>query len=185
MRYFAFGPDYDAVKEFDFDTTPAKLKEVAKSQDAADPDLSAFQAHGGKLIMYHGWADHSITALRTLQYYDDVRKTVGEDATDEFVRLFMVPGLHHCGRGPGPWSFGGRGQVALKDDAEHDMLIALDRWVEEGVAPEKLIGVKFVNDDPRQGVALTRPLCPYPQAAQYKGSGSINEAANFVCAEPR
>ena len=65
------------------------------------------------------------------------------------------------------------------------MLMALDRWVEEGVAPEKIIGVKFVNDDPRQGVALTRPLCPYPQAAQYKGSGSINEAANFVCAEPQ
>jgi feruloyl esterase len=185
MRYFVFGTDYDPVKEFDFDTTPAKLKEVAKSQDAADPDLSAFQAHGGKLIMYHGWADHSITALRTLQYYDDVRKTVGEDATDEFARLFMVPGLHHCGRGPGPWSFGGTGQIALKDDAEHNMLMALDRWVEEGVAPEKIIGVKFVNDDPRQGVALTRPLCPYPQAAQYKGSGSINEAANFVCAEPR
>ena len=185
MRYFAFGPDYDAAKEFDFDTTPAKLKLLAESQDAANPDLSAFKAHGGKLIMYHGWADHSITALRTVQYYKDVRKTVGDDATDEFVRAFMVPGLHHCGRGPGPWNFGGRGHVALKDDAEHDMLIALDRWVEEGVAPETIIGVKYVNDDPRQGVSLTRPLCPYPQVARYKGSGSINEAANFVCAEPQ
>ena len=184
MRYFVFGADYDAVKEFDFDTSLAALEPLAESQDAADPDLSAFKARGGKLIMYHGWADHSIPAPRTIQYYEDIRKKLGE-GTDDFVRLFMVPGLHHCARGPGPNSFGGRGQAALKNDAEHDILLALDRWVEEGIAPEQIIAAKFKDDDPGQGVARTRPLCPYPQVARYTGSGSIDDAVNFACADPQ
>jgi len=99
--------------------------------------------------------------------------------------LFMVPGLHHCTRGPGPNSFGGRGQAALKNDAEHDILLALVRWVEEGIAPEQIIAAKFTDDDPAQGVARTRPLCPYPQVARYTGSGSIDDAVNFACADPQ
>lgn len=183
MRFFAFGLDFLAVAEFDFDKSVAALAPAAEHQDAAATDLSAFKARGGKAILYHGWADHSITPLRTVQYYDDVRKTHGAQ-TDDFVRLFMVPGLHHCTGGPGPNHFGGRGQVVTKDDAEHDIVRALDRWVERGVAPDTLIATKFVNDDPRQGVARTRPLCPYPQVARYRGTGSIDDAANFVCASP-
>jgi len=184
MRFFAFGPEFLAVAEFDFDKHPAQLKVAAEHQDAANPNLSAFKARGGKLIMYHGWADHSITPLRTIKYYQDVRQEHG-GSTDEFVRLFMVPGLHHCTGGPGPNNFGGRGQFVAKDDAENDIVIALDRWVEQGIAPDRLIATKFVNDDPQQGVARTRPLCRYPQVARWTGSGSIDDAANFVCANPQ
>lgn len=184
MRYFAFGPDFDTITQFDFDRSVAALEPLAKVQDAASPDLSAFEARGGKLIMYHGWADHSITALRTVEYYNSVQETHGA-GTNDFVRLFLVPGLHHCTGGPGPWSFGGRGQERLKDDADHDIVAALDRWVEGGPAPETLIGAKFVNDDLRQGIAFTRPLCAYPKVARYTGSGDTNVAASFVCGDPR
>lgn len=181
MRYFAFGPTYDSMKAFNFDTSPAALKPFAADQDADKTDLSAFKARGGKLIMYVGWADHSIPPLRAVRYYNDVRAQTGSD----FARLFMVPGLHHCTNGPGPWNFGARGQRALHDDADHDVVRALDQWVELGTAPARLIAAKFTNDDPKRGVARTRPLCPYPQVARYSGSGSIDDAANFACANPR
>jgi len=184
MRYFVFDTSFLAVMEFDFDRSLAALAPAAEHQDAANPDLSAFRARGGKLILYHGWADHSITPLRTVTYYNDFRAKGGE-STDEFVRLFMVPGLHHCTGGPGPNNFGGRGQHWAKDDADHDILRALDRWVEQGIAPDRIIATKFVNDDPQQGIARTRPLCPYPQVARWTGSDSIDDAANFVCTTAR
>jgi len=184
MRYFVFDLSYLAVMDFDFDTSLAALAPAAANQDAANTDLSAFRSRGGKLIMYHGWADHSISPLRTVEYYTDVREKAGE-AADQFARLFMVPGMHHCTGGPGPNNFGGRGQYWAKGDADTDILRALDRWVEEGVAPERLVATKFVNDDPQQGVARTRPLCPYPQVARWTGSGSIDDAANFVCTMPQ
>jgi tannase/feruloyl esterase len=180
MRYFAFGPNYDSMKEFNFDTSLAALKPFVADQDADKTDLSAFRARGGKLIMYVGWADHSIPPARAVRYYNDVRTQTG----DNFIRLFMVPGMHHCTNGPGPWNFGARGQRALRDDAEHDIVRALDMWVEHGTAPTRLIAAKFTNDDPTQGVARTRPLCPYPQVARYAGSGSIDDAASFTCASP-
>ena len=185
MRYFVFDTGFNPVEEFDFDKHLAALAPFAADQDAASTDLSPFKARGGKLIMYHGWADHSITPLRTVEYFGDVRKTHGT-ATDEFVRLFMVPGLHHCTKGPGPNSFGGPNQGhAPKNDAEHDIVTALDVWVEQGIAPTKIIATKFVSDDPKQGVARTRPLCPYPQVAHYTGSGDIKDAANFACVDEK
>ncbi len=183
MRWFVFGPGFDSVRQFDFDKSPAALVPFAKDQDAASTDLSAFKAHGGKLIIYNGWADHSTPPLRTIEYYNDVRRASGA-AADDFVRLFMVPGFHHCSGGPGPNTFGGRGQVWVKNDPENDIMGAIDRWAEQGVAPEKLIATKFKNDDPAQGIVRTRPLCPYPQVARWTGSGSIDDAANFVCANP-
>lgn len=185
-RFFVFGPSFDPLTQFDFDKTPGlpKFKAVADVQDAYKADLSAFKAHGGKLIMYHGWADHSISPLRTVQYVSDIRTTMGAGA-DDFLRLFIAPGLHHCAGGPGPNNFGGRGHAWLKDDPDHDIVRALDRWVEQGAAPQRIVAAKFKNDDPRQGVARTRPICPYPRMAQYTGSGSVDEAANFVCTNPR
>lgn len=180
MRWFAFGPSYDSVRQFDYDKDPAKLVRFAQDQDAVDPDLSKFKAHGGKLILYNAWADHSTPPLRAVQYYEDVRKTT--TGTDDFVRLFMPPGMYHCGGGPGPNVFGARGQEPVKYDAEHDIMGALAQWVEKGVAPDKILATKFKNDDRSQGVARTRPVCPYPQVAKYNGSGSIDDAANFVCA---
>jgi hypothetical protein len=181
MRYFAFDPNFNPVEDFNLDKHMSVLAPFAADQDAASTDLSAFKARGGKLLMYHGWADHSITPLRTVEYYGDVRKMHG-GATDDFVRLFMVPGLHHCTKGPGPNSFGGSNQGhAPRNDAEHDIVMALDAWVERGIAPAKLTATKFVGDDPKKGVARTRLLCPYPQVARYKGAGDINDAASFAC----
>jgi len=86
--------------------------------------------------------------------------------------------MQHCGGGPGANSFG---QFTPACDADHDLSLALERWVEKGIAPDKLIATKFVDDKPEKGVAMTRPLCPYPQTATYKGSGDTNDAANFEC----
>ena len=181
MRYFVFGEKYDAVADFNFDRDIAAFAPFEKDQDAVQTDLSAFKARGGKLIMYHGWADHSITPLRTLQYFDDVRKVHGA-ATEDFARLFMVPGMHHCSKGPGPNSFGGSGQgFSPRYDPDFDVVMALDRWVEQGVAPRQIVATKYVNDDAKQGVARTRPLCMYPQVARHRGTGSIDDAANFSC----
>jgi TonB family protein len=94
------------------------------------------------------------------------------------MRLFMVPGMQHCGGGPGANSFG---QFTPAGDADHDLSLALERWVEKGIAPDKLIATKFVDDKPEKGVAMTRPLCAYPEAATYKGSGDVNDAVNFEC----
>jgi Tannase and feruloyl esterase len=185
MRWIVFGPKFDSVRDFDYDKNPESLIPLEKDQDADSTDLSGFKAHGGKLILYNGWADHSTPPLRTVQYYNDVRQRNGE-ATDEFVRLFMMPGLYHCTGGPGPNSFGGLGQKGYKkNDPENDIIGALDRWVDQAIAPTKLIATKFKGDDPRQGVARTRPVCPYPQVATYKGSGSVDDAANFVCASSK
>jgi hypothetical protein len=182
MRWIVFGPKFDSVRNFDYDKDPESLAPFEKDQDADSTDLSGFKAHGGKLILYNGWADHSTPPLRIVQYYDELRQKNGA-ATGEFVRLFMAPGLYHCTGGPGPNSFGGLGQKGYKkNDPENDVIGALDRWVDQGVAPAKLIATKFKEDDPRQGVARTRPVCPYPEVATYKGSGSVDDAANFVCA---
>ena len=183
-RDFIFGATFDGLRDFDWDKTvlAPEVARVAADQDAADPNLSSFKAHGGKVIMYHGWADHSISPYSSVAYYENVVKTVA--GADDFVRLFMVPGLHHCSAGPGPIEFGGSGQRWANDDAEHDVVRALERWVEADTAPEKIIGTKFVDNNPKKGVARTRPLCPYPLMAKYKGSGSIDDAANFVCGRP-
>jgi feruloyl esterase len=182
MRWFVFGPHFDSVKRFEYERHAAVVQKFAKEQDAAATDLSAFRSHGGKLIVWNGWADHSTPPLRAIDYYADVRKKHGAE-TNKFVRLFLAPGFHHCSGGPGPNVFGSRGQY-VTNTPDHDLMAAMDRWVEEGVAPDRIVATKFVRDDPALGVARTRPLCPYPQIARHTGSGSIDEAANFVCANP-
>ena len=183
MRYFIFGPNFDSVKQFSFDTHPAKLASFAGDQDATNPDLSAFKAHGGKLILYHGWADHSITPVRTIEYYAEVIDTMGRgdqkaDKVTDFFRLFMVPAMHHCGNGPGPNSFGGANQgFPQQFDRQHDIVIALDRWVEQGLAPDKIIASHLTNGV----VDRTLPLCPYPQVTVYNGSGDVKVTESYHC----
>lgn len=184
MRWIVFGPQFDSVRDFDFDKSSAALVKYEKDQDAGSADLTAFQKHGGKLILYDGWADHSTPPLRAVEYFEQLRQKTSN--RDDYVRLFMMPGLYHCNGGPGPNVFGGLGQKGYKkNDPDSDIIGALDQWVEKGVAPSKLLVTKFKEDDPRQGVARTRPVCPYPQMATYKGSGSVDEASNFVCAMPK
>lgn len=99
----------------------------------------------------------------------------------QFYRLFLAPGMGHCGGGAGPNQFG---QAGGDRDAEHDMVVALEKWVEKGVPPTRIVATKFVSDDKAKGVARPRPLCPFPQVAKYKGTGDIADAANFACAAP-
>jgi hypothetical protein len=148
-----------------------------------DPNLKAFQARGGKLIQYHGWGDAAIPPQGSVDYFETVQKAVGK--TQDFYRLFMVPTMSHCAGGPGATIFGNAGGVEPpEEDADHDVVLALDRWVEKGVAPNHLIATGFVENSPSKGVAMTHPLCPYPQQAHYKGTGDPKDAANFACETP-
>jgi len=135
--------------------------------NAIDPNLKAFQQHGGKMIMYHGWADQAIQPENSINYYESVVSAMGgQQKTQEFLRLFMVPGMTHCQGGAGPNVF--------------DPLTALEEWRENNSAPEKIIATHSTSN----AIDNTRPLCPYPQAAIYKGSGNTTDAANFVCGNP-
>ena len=147
--------------------------------NAADPDLKRFQERGGKLIIYHGWSDPAISPLSTVDYFESVEKKMGARNTGEFLRLFMVPGMQHCGGGPGPNSF------TAPPDPQHDIRLALEHWVEDGVAPHQIVATKYKGAGPASGIERTRPLCPYPQVAQWKGTGSTDDAANFACVEPK
>ena len=132
--------------------------------NAINPHLQAFKARGGKLLMVHGWSDPLIAPLNSVNYYQSVVATMGgAPETRDFARLFMVPGMMHCGGGPGPDAF--------------DRLDVLEQWVERGVAPDQIVARHLTNGQ----TDMTRPLCPYPGIARWKGSGSTNDAANFVC----
>ena len=144
-----------------------------------DADLSPFARRGGRMILYHGWDDSGPSPYNTIDYHERVRQTVRVRDTDAFFRLFMVPGMYHCAGGPGPNSFGNAGDPPVLD-ADHDVLMALERWVEQGVAPERIIA-STVKDG---RVERTRPLCPYPQRARYKGKGDGNRAEHFECVKP-
>lgn len=168
--FHTFDPDRDIR------TAEQKL---ALIMNATDPDLKKFVAHGGKLILYHGWADQVIPPLATVDYYERVRDAIGQKAADDSVRLFMVPGLLHIFGGPGPNSFG---QFAAgAGDPDTKIGAALQRWVEEGVAPERIIATKRKND-PTHEVLRTRPLCAFPNVAHYRGAGSTDDASSFDCA---
>ena len=130
--------------------------------NAASTDLSAFKERGGKLLLYHGWSDGVIVPQNTVDYYERVLKTMGS-GQDDWLRLFMAPGMAHCRGGEGP-------------DQIH-WLSALERWREADDAPDRIIAHR-VNDN---RVDMTRPLCPYPRIAKWTGTGSTNDAANFTC----
>ena len=109
---------------------------------------------------------------------------MGTKATAAFAQLYMVPGMQHCGNGPGPNSFGTNPSL-LASDAQHSLTIALDQWVDQGTKPTRIIATRYkTGANPASGVERTRPLCPYPQVARYKGAGSTDEAINFTCAVP-
>jgi Tannase and feruloyl esterase len=132
------------------------------------------------------------TGVSTTDYYDSVVTNMGSHEAEDFLRLYMAPGMQHCYEGPGPNFFGqfdlsslgpNTQQLSTNRDPQHNISSALEQWVENGAAPGPIIATKYVNDlDPSQGVKMTRPLCPYPQTAKYKGSGDTNDNANFLCA---
>jgi feruloyl esterase len=158
----------------------AAEEKTASALDAADPDLKAFQARGGKLILYHGWNDPAISALNTVHYYDSVVGKMGQRDVDAFARLYMVPGMQHCDSGPGATSFGQAGSMT-EGDAQHSVHAALEAWVEKNAAPSTIIATKYGTGEQGHQVTMTRPLCAYPQTAKYKGSGDTNDAGSFTC----
>lgn len=174
--------DWD-YKTFDIDqSTRLADAKTADALNSTNPDLTRFMKRGGKLILYHGWSDAAISPLNSIDYYQSVEAKMGQGNAHSFTRLYMAPGMQHCGGGPGPNVFGEFGGDP-DNDPEHNIYVALEKWVEGGAAPSKIIATKYVDDGNRgKGVKMTRPLCPYPQIAKYKGSGDPNDAANFVCA---
>jgi feruloyl esterase len=169
---------------FDFDRDVRRAdEELAPITNATDANLEEFRKLGHKLIYYHGAADPLIPAQNGVNYFEHVvAAEKGLDRTQSFYRVFLVPGLYHCAGGPGPIAFGTAGQAPPSErDADHDVLLALERWVEAGTAPTRIIATKYVDGDAAKGVALQRPLCPYPQVAKYKGAGDLKDAASFAC----
>jgi feruloyl esterase len=169
FRYIAHqDPNWD-WRTFDAERDAALATRQAGFIEATSPDLSAFKARGGKLLIYHGWADGgsggAISPLNSIAYYSSVLAKMGPDQKD-WLRMFMVPGMAHCGGGPGPNQF--------------NALAALERWREAGAAPDAILASRVAGNR----VDMTRPLCPYPQVAVYKGSGSTNDAGNFACQAP-
>jgi len=176
--------DLDVQKLNLDDALKAAEEKTAAALDAVNPDLSAFSGRGGKLILYHGWNDPAIPAMGTVYYFNRVKAAAGAAKAGEFTRLFMVPGMQHCGGGPGAADFGQDGwkQTGAPNDPEHNIYLALEAWVEKGAAPEKVIAEKVVVDEGKPAVALSRPLCAYPRVAKYTGSGDRNSASSYVCA---
>ncbi len=169
-RYVVFQDPKWNYRGFELDEALRRAESgEAALANAIDPQLDAFFARGGKLIQYHGWADPLISPLNSVDYYLSVARAMGgasRIAND--YRLFMVPGMGHCGGGDGT------------DQFQAPMLTALEQWVQHDRTPDRIIASRI--RDAR--VDRTRPLCPYPQVAVYKGSGSTNAASNFVCRAP-
>jgi feruloyl esterase len=167
MRYLILDPprpDYDTLT-FDYSGAAATVARWSKIADAKDADLAAFRGSGGKLIMTYGWADQILQPLMGVGYYEQV--VARNPNAGDFARLFMMPGVAHCGGGVGP--------------DRNDAVTAVIDWVEMGRAPDRLLASKVVDGN----VVRTRPLCPYPQVARYRGQGSIDDAASFDCVAPR
>jgi feruloyl esterase len=181
FRNVVFGDAAWDPTTFDLDRdAKAADEKVGKILNAMDPDLRGFHARGGKLILYHGWSDAAIPAPSTIAYYESVVAKVGAKDAAGFVRLFLVPGMQHCTGGSGATWFGQFGPGS--GNPKGDIVTALEQWVEQDVPPDGLIAVRRkVQADPASQVLRSRPLCAYPLVAKYKGSGSIDDAANFAC----
>jgi len=164
-------PNWD-FRSFDFAKDLARADAGLGSIINSDnPDLSAFAARGGKLILFQGWDDAAITPWGTIQYYQSIERKMGSEQAHRFVRLFMAPGMMHCGGGPGPNSF--------------DAVASIAQWREKNQAPETIIAARYPAPAAAGTAAgepsSTRPLCAYPNVAHWTGKGSPDEAQNYVC----
>ncbi|KAJ1302713.1 hypothetical protein OPQ81_003028 [Rhizoctonia solani] len=188
------------TRTFDLQTNETNLQQLTIIADDTDPgqinainpNLERFFRRGGKLMHYHGWADPLIPAGSSIWYYEHVMNYFDREDVSGDYRLFMLPGVGHCGGGPGANGFGGAGQKGVARggfgqsdvfDAKHDMILATMAWVEKGQLPEHLVGVKYVNDNITLGTTLNRLFCPYPQEAIYQG-GDVNSAQSYSCEFP-
>ena len=168
LRYLVFTPprpDYD-FRTFDFDRDVGLLERWGKLANANDPDLAKFRARGGKLLMTYGWADSILQPLMGVNYYERARREERTENAPTSSGCSWCPGMAHCAGGVGP--------------DQNDAVTAVVDWVEKGAAPDSLVASKIVDGR----VVRSRPLCPYPQVARYRGEGSIDDAANFRCVAP-
>jgi feruloyl esterase len=162
FKYLVFNdPKWD-YSHYDLSTLQGDTRLASSFMNATNPDLDAFKGLGHKLILWHGWSDPALTALGSIKYYEQVQAR--DPKVQDFFRLFLAPGVLHCGGGPGPYNT--------------DWFSTIADWVENGKAPSRVLARTMANG----AVARSRPLCPYPQHAQYKGSGSTDEAESFTCA---
>lgn len=187
---WVFGPNWDWSRfrvERDMARVDRALGPIVN--DATRGSLRDFRARGGKLIIYHGWADSLVPPDQSVAFYDRAaREAGGQDRAQEFARLFMAPGFSHCAGGPGPDVFNSATGAAIPPPSltpQHDLFAALTEWVEGGEAPRQVIATRYVGGSPARGVAMQRPLCAYPAKAWKRGAGDPNKAANFVCSVSR
>src|ERR1035437_3759968 len=164
MAFLKPAPDFD-LGSFSMDRDAPQLESIHEILDATDADLSAFEKRGGKILMYYGWADPALNPLMGVEYYERVSERMGA-ATPGFFRLFMVPGMFHCGGGVGASVF--------------DPFGPLVNWTEHGTAPDAI----KANRSAKGNVVRSRLLCAYPEVAKYKGSGSVDDASSFSCVKP-
>jgi feruloyl esterase len=164
-KYFVFGdPNWD-YKNYDFSTWQEDTADISRVVDATETDLSEFRNRGGKIIYWTGWSDLALTPLGTIDYYEQLE--AGDPTVRDYAKLYMLPGVLHCAGGPGP--------------DKVDWVEAIQAWVEEGRAPERLLASKR---DSAGTVTLTRPVCPYPQEAVYDGVGDPSLQSSFRCGRP-
>jgi feruloyl esterase len=167
FKYVVFGDPHWDFMSLDLRKDLERAQQIDKGDlSPASPEIQPFVGRGGKLLIYHGWGDQNISPRSSVNYYEKLVTALGKAQVEESVRLFMVPGMGHCGGGEGPDHF--------------DMLAPMEQWREHGKAPAEVIASKITDGK----VAFTRPLCPYPQVARYKGTGGMDRAENFVCQLP-
>lgn len=205
--HVVYGVDGFDWRSIDFDLDYNFIKSaIDPLMSSSSPDLSKFKARKGKIIQYHGWGDPVVTPAPSPSYFSALALmekykgsdidalisnlapkqvaaiTLNDTAVKDYFRLFMVPGMSHCVGGDGPNSFNQSATApASSQDAEHNILAALTRWVENGPAPESVIATKFAGNVATNPIERQRPLCLYPKVAKYKGTGDINQASNFTC----
>jgi feruloyl esterase len=171
LKYSAFpiGQRTSSVQEWTFDVSGFdRLRAEGRVFNSTSADLSGFRARGGRLILWHGWADQAIPPTGTTTYYDALQDRMGGlRSVQQFARLFMAPSVNHCGGGVGPNQF--------------DLVNPIVHWVEQGAAPSRIVATQLGAGGT---VVRTRPLFPYPEQARYAGSGSVDDAASFVGVTP-
>jgi len=163
FKYFVYGDSAWSYVGWDLARAARDGAKVGAVLSATDPDLSAFRTHGGKLLLVHGWSDPAISARATIEYFKEVQRRTPQASS--FTRLFLMPGVLHCGGGSGC--------------DEVDWAVVIRSWVEQGEAPSRIIARKLSDTQ----VLRTHPLCAYPMTARYNGTGSTDDAAAFTCRE--